>query len=72
MLDAETSLARETCVGNEMEIKARQCSRRLMQMKYITLQKLKENPEESKEEVLIDFIEESINLQLNFQQQFEW
>jgi hypothetical protein len=70
VLDVETSIARERRIDAENEIKARNYARRLLELRHVVLQQLKENPEAEKLAPLMDIVEEGIALQISFQEQF--
>lgn len=70
VMDVETSIARERRIDSENEIKARNYSRRLLELRHVVLQQLRANPEAEKLAPLMDIVEEGIALQISFQEHF--
>ncbi|KAL7508344.1 hypothetical protein ACHAXN_007193 [Cyclotella atomus] len=69
-MDIETSLAQEIRINNENEAMARDYTRRLMKMKHMTLQKIKNQSGETKNQAMVDLIEQGLDLQIEFQEQY--
>ena len=68
-MDIETSLAQEIRINNENEAMARDYTRRLMKMKHITLQRIKNQSGETNNQAMVDLIEQGLDLQIEFQEQ---
>jgi hypothetical protein len=71
VLDVETSLAREQRKDTENRIKIQHHSRRMLQIKNSMLQNVKASPEAERLKPMADLIEESLGLQLSFQEQVD-
>jgi hypothetical protein len=70
VMDIETSLAQEIRINNENEAMARDYTRRLMKMKHITLQRIKNQSGETNNQAMVDLIEQGLDLQIEFQEQY--